>query len=69
MLGLIAKAANLSFASPDAHDKLLRENNILISWIKVIGLLVLVISVVIGPVLWINRKKIRRKIGSTRPTS
>jgi hypothetical protein len=68
MLGQIAKVANLSFASPDAHDKLLRENNILISWVKGIGLFMLVISVAISPILWINRKKIRRKKGSTRPT-
>jgi len=69
ILGKIAQVANLSFAPSNAHSKLLRENNILIAWVKVIGLFMLVISVAISPILWIKRKKIRRKKGSTRPTS
>ena len=59
MLGQIAKIVNLSFASPDAHETLLRENNILIAWVKVLGIFVLMIMVVIAPIIWIKRKKIR----------
>ncbi len=59
MLGQIAKVANLSFAPPDAHDKLLRENNILISWIKALGILALLTLVASSPILWLQRKKIR----------
>ncbi len=38
MLGEIAKVTNLNFASEEAHAHLLRENNLLISWVKALGI-------------------------------
>lgn len=58
MLGKIAEVAELSFASEDAHGDLLRQNNLLISWIKAGGIVALVISIPVVIVLFIKRKKI-----------
>lgn len=39
MLGKIAEVANLNFSSGPAHADLLRENNVLISWVKAGGII------------------------------
>lgn len=57
MLGKVAEATRLSFASGPAHAHLLRENNIGIAWVKVIGIIGGTIGVIGGIVWWIRRKK------------
>ncbi len=58
MLGKIAEIANLDFASAEAHAHLLRENNIMISWIKGIGIVALILLIPFMIVIYIKRKKI-----------
>ena len=58
MLGKIAEVANLSFASSDAHEELLRENNVLISWVKAVGILCCVLLIPVLIVGYVKRKKI-----------
>lgn len=58
MLGKIAEITNLSFASEDAHGDLLRQNNLLISWIKAGGILALFLLIPVGIYAFIKRKKI-----------
>lgn len=58
MLGKIAEVANLDFASEEAHANLLRENNILISWIKALGIVALLLMIPAGIIIFIKRKKI-----------
>lgn len=58
MLGKIAKVANLSFASGEAHGQLLRENNILISWVKAGGILCCILLIPVLIIGYIKRKKI-----------
>lgn len=58
MLGKIAEVANLSFASGEAHEHLLRENNILISWVKAGGILCCILLIPVLIIGYIKRKKI-----------
>lgn len=58
MLGKIAEVANLDFASEEAHANLLRENNILISWVKALGIVALILMIPAGIIIFIKRKKI-----------
>ncbi len=58
MLVKVAEVANLSFATEDAHNGLLRENNILISWVKAIGITLGLLFIPIAIVLFIKRKKV-----------
>lgn len=58
MLGKIAEVANLSFASEEAHEHLLRENNILISWVKAGGILCCILLIPVLVVGYIKRKKL-----------
>ena len=58
MLGKIAEIANLSFATEDAHRGLLRENNLIVSWIKAGGLLMLVLFIPVLVAAIIVRKRI-----------
>lgn len=58
MLGKIAEVAHLSFATEEGHGKLLRENNLLISWIKAGGILLLILTIPFGIVCFIKRKQI-----------
>ena len=58
MLGKIAEVANLDFASEEAHADLLRENNILISWVKALGIVALLLMIPAGIIIFIKRKKI-----------
>ena len=58
MLGKIAEVANLDFASEEAHANLLRENNILISWVKALGIVALLLMTPAGIIIFIKRKKI-----------
>ncbi len=60
MLGKIAEVANLSFASEQAHDHLLRENNLLISWVKALGIVGLILFVPMVFLCLIYRKKIMK---------
>lgn len=62
MLGKVAQVAQLSFASPDEHAHLLRENNILIAWIKMIGIISLVLMIPILILCWVKRRWILEKI-------
>ena len=58
MLGKIAEITNLSFASDEAHGALLQENNLLISWVKALGIVLLCISLIVGIAAFFVRKKI-----------
>lgn len=58
MLGKIAEVADLSFASEQAHGDLLRQNNVLISWIKAGGIIALILMIPVGIFAFIKRKKI-----------
>ncbi len=58
MLGKIAEVTNLSFASEQAHANLLRENNLLISWVKALGIVGLILFVPVIFLCVIFRKKI-----------
>ena len=58
MLGKIAEITNLSFASEEAHGQLLGENNLLISWVKFGGIVILVLSIPILIFCIIKRKRI-----------
>lgn len=58
MLGKIAEVANLDFVSEKAHSGLLRENNIMVSWIKGLAIVALVMMIPIGLIAYIKRKKI-----------
>lgn len=58
MLGKIAEVANLDFSSEKAHSELLRENNIMISWVKAIGIIAIVLIIPIAIIAYIKRKKI-----------
>lgn len=57
MLGKIAEVAHLSFAPEEAHAHLLRENNVLISWVKAIAMLCGVLLIPAFIVGYIKRKK------------
>ena len=58
MLGKIAEVTHLSFASEEAHGKLLNENNWLISWVKFGGICMLIILMPVLLVSYLNRKNI-----------
>lgn len=62
MLGQVAKVANLSFASADDHAHLLRENNILIAWIKMIAIIGGLVAIPVVIVCIRKRKAIQAKI-------
>ena len=62
MLGQVAKFANLSFAQADEHAHLLRENNILIAWIKMFAIIGGIIAIPVAIVCILKRKKIVAKI-------
>ena len=58
MLGKIAKIAKLDFTTEDAHGDLLRQNNVLIAWIKAAGIIALVVMIPVCIFVYIKRKKI-----------
>ena len=58
MLGKVAKAANLTFAPADDHARLLRENNILIAWIKVIAIICGILAIPAIGICYAKRKPI-----------
>lgn len=62
MLGKVAKVSNLSFASADEHAHLLRENNILIAWIKMIAIICGLLAIPVVVVCYIKRDALRTKI-------
>lgn len=67
MLGKVAKVANLSFAPADDHAQLLRENNILISWIKAIAIIIGILAIPLIIICIAKRRKIHawcRKISA-----
>ena len=66
MLGKIAEVANLSFASEEAHGDLLRENNILISWVKFGGIVALVVLIPVLGFAFKKRKKIVKVIKNAK---
>lgn len=55
VLQKIANIANLSFKDEQAHSSLLRENNIMISWIKGLGVIALILLIPI--VIFAYRKR------------
>lgn len=59
MLGKVAKVANLSFAPADDHAHLLRENNILIAWIKVIAIFAGILAIPVIGICYAKRKAIQ----------
>ena len=46
MLQQIGKVAGMEFASPEAHDSLLWQNNLLIAWIKAVGIVMGVLALI-----------------------
>ncbi len=62
MLGKIAEVVNLDFASGEKHDKLLHENNVIVSWFKALGIIGLLIFIPIAVYAYIKRRKIREII-------
>lgn len=62
MLGQVAKVANLSFAPADDHAQLLRENNIIIAWIKVIAIIAGLLAIPVLIACYIKRKAILSRI-------
>lgn len=58
MLGKIAEVANLSFASEEAHGQLLNQNNLLISWVKAAGVVILILLVPVLIFCIIKRRQI-----------
>ena len=58
MLGKIAEITHLSFASEDAHGALLQQNNLLISWVKAGGIIVLILLVPVVIICFIKHKVI-----------
>lgn len=59
MLQQIAKVANLSFNSEAQHSKLLRENNIMISWVKALGIIALLLLIPIAIFAYRKRETIK----------
>lgn len=55
MLGRMAEVLDLDFASPQAHADLLRENNILISWVK--GLAIVAGILALPVLIWFIRRR------------
>lgn len=62
MLGQVAKVTGLSFKENSAHAGLIRENNIIISWIKSIGIILLLLFVPFLIIYILRRKKINATI-------
>ena len=60
MLGKIAEITHLSFASEEAHGDLLSQNNLLISWIKAGGIVLLILMIPVAALCIWQRKKIIR---------
>ncbi len=58
MLGKIAEVIDMDFLSEEAHGNLLRQNNVLIAWIKAGGLVVLIIFIPLLVWAIVKRKKI-----------
>lgn len=58
MLGKIAEVLDLEFKEPAAHAKLLRENNILIAWVKFGGIIA---GAVVALVFFLWRRNRRKK--------
>ncbi len=46
MLQQIGKVVGMEFASPEAHDSLLWQNNLLIAWIKAVGIVMGVLALI-----------------------
>lgn len=59
VLQKIANIANLSFKDEEAHSSLLRENNIMISWIKALGVLALIILIPVAIYAYRRREDIK----------
>jgi len=62
MLGQVAKIANLSFASDDAHAHLLNENNLIVSWIKAIAICLGLLLIPLIVLYICKRKKINKML-------
>jgi hypothetical protein len=60
MLTKIAQITKLSFATPEKHSKIVHSNNLMIAWIKALGVVGLI--VLAGLIVWgiVERKKVIR---------
>jgi hypothetical protein len=60
MLTKVAQVAKLAYNTPEKHTRLLHSNNLMIAWIKAIG--VVLILVVVPLLIWgfVERKKVAR---------
>ncbi len=58
MLGKVAEVTRLSFASEEAHGQLLRENNVLISWVKALAILCGILFIPVLILGYVKRKKL-----------
>jgi hypothetical protein len=58
MLTKIAQITKLSFATSEEHSKIVHSNNLMIAWIKALGVVALI--VLAGLIVWgvIERKKV-----------
>lgn len=60
MLTAIAQTANLTFKSEAEHNKLLHENNLMIAWIKALGVVALILLVPLLILIYVKRKQIAK---------
>lgn len=60
MLTMVAKVANLSFQTPQAHSDLLWQNNLMIAWIKALGVLFLILIIPLVILAIAKRRAIQR---------
>lgn len=58
MLGKIAEIVDLNFTSDEDHGQLLRENNLLISWVKAGGIIIIILLIPLGFIIVMKRKRI-----------
>ncbi|PIE91315.1 MAG: hypothetical protein CR997_01680 [Acidobacteria bacterium] len=63
MLRQVAAMTNMSFKTMDEHDAIVNQNNMLISWIKAIGIVSAVVFVLLLCVAATQRKRIKRLFG------
>lgn len=66
MLGQIAKIANLDFATEEEHGALLRQNNVLIAWVKALGIIAFILLIPLIIVAIIKREDIKRFLRKIR---
>ncbi len=59
MLGKIAHLTHLGYTSPQAHAKLLSQNNNLVAWVKALGIILLALMLPLAVLLLVYRERVR----------